>query len=100
MTLPMAALAESSTAPVWGQLDSNVEPAEFVSVLAEPTLTVRGNVLHIQNAQGCSLEVYDVTGKRVMLQSIESNEKTVTLNLSKGCYIVRIGKLTRKISLS
>lgn len=98
MALPGAALAESE--PGWGLVESNMEPSECSLLLAEPSITVRGNVLHIQNAQGSSLEVYDVTGKRVMLQSIESNDKSVTLNLNKGCYIVRIGKLTRKISLS
>lgn len=99
MALPGAAMAEAE--PGWGFMESNAEYAAYgSSLLVEPSLTVRGNVLHIQNAQGSALEVYDVTGKRVILQSIESNDKTVTLNLNKGCYIVRIGKLTRKISLS
>lgn len=66
----------------------------------EMSLEVRGNVLHIIGAQGMMLEVYDVTGKRVVSSRIDSNDKRVALGLGKGCYIVKVGKITRKIAIS
>lgn len=77
-----------------------VEEGAVSAALAEPVLVVKGNLLHVQNAQGCTMEVYDITGKRVAAVNIDSNDKQVTLNLRKGCYIVKIGSLTRKVSLS
>lgn len=47
MALPGAAMAEAE--PGWGFMESNAEYAAYgSSLLAEPSLTVRGNVLHIQ----------------------------------------------------
>ena len=45
-------------------------------------------------------EVFDITGKCVVSMRIDSQDKTVHLALGKGCYIVRVGKVTRKVSLS
>lgn len=66
----------------------------------EPSLEVEGATVQILNAQGQTLEVYDITGKRVMLVRVDSNDKKVNLNLRKGCYIVKVGKLTRKVAVS
>lgn len=68
--------------------------------IGEPELEISGNAVSVKNAQGQRLEVYDVTGKRVLSVYIDSNDKTLTLNLRKGCYILRVGKLTRKVALS
>lgn len=63
-------------------------------------ISVEDNVLHVKNAEGTVVEIYSITGEKVFTQRIDSNNKSVELsNLQKGCYIVRIGKLTRKISL-
>lgn len=72
---------------------------EMITDFNEPALTVRGNTVQIQNAQGNELEVYDITGKLVVAVAIDSNDKVVKLNLRKGFYIVKVGKLTRRISL-
>lgn len=83
------------------------EPTKAVdfsgAVLLEPgsvLISVRGDVVHIQNAQGQTLEVFDITGKDVAKIAIDSNDKTIDLNLRKGCYILRIGKFTKKIAVS
>ena len=76
------------------------ETASGFQAMAEVSLVVRGNSLQVQHAQGAMLEVFDITGKCVYSQRIDSQDKTVHLSLGKGCYIVRVGKVTRKISLS
>lgn len=66
----------------------------------EPAVEVSGNVVQVTGGQGLMLEVYDITGKRVTTVRIDSNDKRVTLNLRKGCYIIKVGKLTRKVAVS
>ncbi|MBR1402157.1 MAG: T9SS type A sorting domain-containing protein [Prevotella sp.] len=63
------------------------------------TITVQDNVLHVTNANGQMLFIYNVTGVRVMSIKIEGADKRVELNLPKGCYIVKVGNTVRKISL-
>ena len=55
--------------------------------------------LHITGGQGQVLEIYNVAGVRVMTARIDSYDKVIDINLSKGCYIVKVGKTARKISI-
>ena len=57
------------------------------------------NVLHITGGAGQVLEIYNVAGVRLSTTKIDSQEKRVELNLTKGCYIVKVGNTVRKISL-
>lgn len=64
------------------------------------TLSVTGNTIHLQNATpGSVLEVYSVLGIKVLSVKIDASEKTFVLSLSKGCYILKIENLVRKIAL-
>jgi hypothetical protein len=45
------------------------------------------------------LFIYNVAGVRVMSLKIEGADKLIDLNLPKGCYIVKVGKVVRKISI-
>lgn len=62
-------------------------------------ITLSDNVLHITGGAGQVLEIYNVAGVRLSTTKIDSQEKRVELNLTKGCYIVKVGKTVRKISL-
>ena len=63
------------------------------------SISVNQSILHIVNANGQTLEIYNVLGVKVMNVKIEGNDKKYELNLPKGCYIVKIGKVARKISI-
>ncbi len=65
----------------------------------EVTIAVSGQTVTISGAQGEMLEVVSLTGKRVMAMKIESPAQRIELNIPKGCYILKIGKVVRKISL-
>lgn len=65
----------------------------------ETTLVVSGNNVSVSGANGLTLEVYKITGEQVIAIQVESDSRTFKLNLQKGCYIIRLGKLTRKISI-
>ena len=82
-----------------------------ISVLAEPMtdgiemsasgiqLTIKDGNVHIVGAQGEVMEVFNLTGAKVATIRIDSGDKTFALNLSKGCYLIKVGKVVRKISI-
>lgn len=77
--------------------------AEFECMASEPetnaiAVNVEDNTLHIKNAEGMVAEIFSVTGEKVYSARIDSNNKAIELQgIKKGCYIIRIGKFTRKI---
>lgn len=63
------------------------------------TVTMNENSLHVTGAAGQVLHIYNVTGVRVMSIRVDGADKVYELNLPKGCYIVKVGKYVRKISI-
>lgn len=64
------------------------------------TLSVNGNTVRVQNASpGSILEVYNVLGVKITSLKIDSSDKTYTLNLPKGWYILKIENIARKIAI-
>ena len=63
------------------------------------TLSVIGSTINVKNAQNLVMEVYDITGKKVAAIRIESNDKTYELSVPRGCYIIKIGSMARKVYL-
>lgn len=63
------------------------------------TLTVNGQTVYINGAQGQSLEVISLTGRKVMTVKIDSASQKIELNIPKGCYILKVGKVVRKVTI-
>ncbi|MBR4389040.1 MAG: T9SS type A sorting domain-containing protein [Prevotella sp.] len=63
------------------------------------SISVSESVLHVANANGMILEIFNVAGVKVMSIKVEGQDKKFELNLPKGCYIVKVGKTVRKISI-
>lgn len=63
------------------------------------TFKVNGQWVTVTGAQGQTLEVVSLTGRRVMTIKIESPAQRVELNVPKGCYILKIGKVVRKVAV-
>lgn len=61
------------------------------------TISTNQNVLHVTGANGQTLQVYNLVGVRVMSIKVEGADKHYELNLPKGYYIVKIGRIARKI---
>ena len=65
-----------------------------------PNVTVvEGSQLRVTNGNGQTLRVYNVTGVHVRVFNVDGMDKCYDLNLPKGCYIIKIGKTVRKISI-
>ena len=69
------------------------------SGIAAVTLVVNGNKVHVSGAQGETMEIFNLTGVKVSAVLIDSADKSFSLNLPKGCYILKIGKVVRKVSI-
>ncbi|RRD02942.1 T9SS type A sorting domain-containing protein [Prevotella sp. OH937_COT-195] len=63
------------------------------------TISVQESTLHITGANGQTVQIYNVAGVMVKSIKVEGNDRRYELNLNKGCYIVKVGKTVRKISI-
>lgn len=55
--------------------------------------------LFVTDGVGEKVEVISLTGNKVMEVQIESPAQKIELNIPKGCYIVKVGKVVRKVSV-
>lgn len=81
------------TAPVYelGVYDAVDEPRIDV--------VVKGTSIIVYGAEGLTIEIVSLTGKLVTRSKIESMSQSLELNIPKGCYILKIGKYVRKVSI-
>ena len=84
-------------APV--SLMAEAERDDVETELSAVSLNVTGSKVHVTGAEGEVLEVYNLTGVKVATIRIDSNDKAFTLNLQRGCYILKVGKVVRKVSI-
>lgn len=62
-------------------------------------IAVEGTQVHVSGAEGMTMEVYNLTGVKVSATKIDSDDSVINLNLQHGCYILKVGKVVRKISI-
>lgn len=63
------------------------------------TFVVSGNTVRISGTNGEDIEVFNLTGVKITTIKTDTTGKTFTVNLQKGCYLLKIGKVVRKISI-
>jgi hypothetical protein len=63
------------------------------------TISVNGQWVTVNGAQGLTLEVVSLTGRQIKTIKIESHAQRIELNIPKGCYILKIGKVVRKVAV-
>lgn len=89
---------EMSEAPM-EEMISEVEAPDIDEEVNPITISVNGAQVHVTNAAGKVLEIYNLAGVRVASYKIDSDDKTVNVNLNKGCYIIKVDKVVRKVSI-
>jgi hypothetical protein len=70
-----------------------IEPERNISILVE------GNAVQVTGANGMTLEVVSLTGRQVATYKIDSPAQRVELSIPKGCYILKVGKVVRKVTI-
>ena len=88
-------LIVGTASATYGFMPDGVE-SEVANVV---TMNVSQSAVRITGAQGQVLEIFSITGIQVTKVKIDSNDKKIELNLQKGCYILKVGKVVRKISI-
>ena len=89
-TFAVPVVADAMTAEA--QVASNID--------GEVKITVVHNAATIEGAAGKTLEVTSLTGRPVMKVRVDNDVQRVELNLPKGCYILKVDKVVRKVSVS
>ena len=87
MGMPMAIHANSAIEIIESELPQTIG------------ISVSESTLHVTGAGGQELYIYNVAGVRVLSIKVDGPDKRYELNLPKGCYIVKVGKIVRKISI-
>lgn len=87
------------TAPLAAHASDAEAPAVEQTLEEEVSIAVNGQSVTVTGAQGQTLEVISLTGRHVMTVKIESPAQRVELNIPKGCYILKVGKVVRKVSV-
>ena len=70
-----------------------------VTTWAEVSVTYTPGYLYVNDAEGKTLEIVSLTGRKVMEEQINSPAQKIELSIPKGCYIVKVGSVVRKISV-
>jgi hypothetical protein len=65
----------------------------------EVTISLRDRTVYVTGAEGQTLEVVSLTGRHVAKYNIENASQRIDLNVPKGCYILKVGKVMRKVTL-
>ena len=86
-SLPLAAAEENAKE----EIENDIAPV---------SINVKGTQVHVSGAEGKVLEIFNLAGVRVASVRIDSNDKTLSLNLGRGCYLLKVDKIVRKISIS
>lgn len=99
-TIIMAVLAYSLLAVPAAAAPMSMElgVAEQIEESA-PTISVEGNIVSVSGASGMKMEVVSLTGRAVASYKIEGPAQRIELNLPKGCYILKVGKTVRKVTV-
>ena len=100
LLLTSFAIALFATVPAYvGATESMAVEEMAYQMEQEVTISYSEGVLYVSGAEGQTLEVVSLTGKKVMQQKIDSPAQKIELNIPKGCYIVKVGNVVRKISV-
>ncbi|MCD8296761.1 MAG: T9SS type A sorting domain-containing protein [Prevotella sp.] len=89
------ALLMTSTSICYADTAIEIIDNDFQEIL----VSVNASKLHVVGANGETLYIYNVAGVCVMSIKVDSTDRYYDLNLSRGCYIVKVGKTVRKISI-
>lgn len=97
--LLMTILTLSFSAPATASAAFFYESGLLAIPESDVTITYTQGVLYISGGEGKVLEVVSLTGRRMLELQLDSPAQKIELNVPKGCYIVKVGSVVRKIAV-
>lgn len=91
-----------SVAPVRAA-ETKQEPTDIAVSIPEASeinVSVSGSEIRVTGANKLTLTIYNLIGSKVASYAIDSDDQTISTSLSKGVYLVKVGKFVRKVSIS
>ena len=71
---------------------------DLVDNIQRPAIFIEDNIVRVTDAFGMTMSVYNLAGGAPITSvKIDSQDKRIDLNLPKGIYIIKVGKIARKI---
>lgn len=90
-----------SASPIGFGTPTEGEPASAIAPEGqEISLSVSGSTIRVTGAAKLTLTAYYVTGAKAASYTIETEDQTISTNLAKGIYLLKVGQLVRKVSIS
>lgn len=81
------------------EVDATTEPELTLSLAEEVSIKAEGRRITVNGAEDETLEVFNIAGVKVASYAIDSPAKTINLTVSRGVYILRVGKVARKVNI-
>jgi len=98
LLLLMTILVSGVACPVLAQEDTTRHVTEVPQ--KKPQIKLVENSITIEDLPGNGLlEIFNIMGVRVYSRRMSAGTHTYTLNLPKGYYIIKIGKITKKVAI-
>lgn len=78
----------------------NADVTEVVAGVAAPSVVVRGGVVEIENpgTEVVDVAIFTITGVQVHNSKINASDNE-QINLPAGCYIVKVGKVAKRVAI-
>lgn len=93
-------VALAAATPMYMIAEPMIEIVNFAIDPENPVgIEYSNGTINVSGASGMTLYIYNVAGVCVHTSKIDADYKRVDVGLSKGCYIVKVGKVVRKISI-
>ena len=83
----------------WAKAATELASATNSQNTDEITIKAEGRKIHVSGAEDKTLEVYNIVGVKVTSYNIDAPEKTITLSVPRGIYILRVDKVARKVNI-
>lgn len=91
------------TSGVYLQISACEQPEQLTASTEKPhhqiQIAIYNQQLRIQNGEGLQMELYNITGSKIMSCYLNSNDYTYILSELRGIYIVKVGKVVRRITI-
>lgn len=75
----------------------NMMKVEEVVAFNDINIYYEQNSLRVTGGEGLKLRVFNVAGILVVCENVDSADKRYNLDLPRGCYIVKVGSVVKKI---